>query len=855
MAKKNRTPKTSFHDTLAEYQLVQDIAREYDLQANHMEKYGSAYRVITSQGPKKIKMFTKTKPELEFVYSVLEHLVQKGWKRALPFHLTGEGVPYVELPQGLFYLSEWVEGKEIDPEDPAQLEMAARLMGEMHRLLQDYAGKVVPERCQLPDWLAIYRDRAEAIEQFLQQAEAAKKRDRFSHKFRRIADDFIRLAARSLELLEEADYKQIAEEPEYTTVCHGSYIASNLIMGEDSRVYVIDFDNARRDLRISDLGRLIARHSGWDIDKALFLIENYQAANPLTAAELDLLPALCCFPRKGWAVANSFYRHGREHKHGLEKAAGDLPAQEAFVRQLQELDIKDLVHIPQRLYQTIPVKDIVLPVKEAGQGPGDAATSGKIMESAAEVIGNEAAGVGESRTAGDSMSEAGEVHSRLAPVKAGSRPAGGATGRRPVTERKGAGEGCIEEGLYWGYDGDEIASVDHLTGDNTMEPLEEVGKVAGEREEMVTIAKADARAGASSTMEHENRHLPASIAQAGKRREAQVEEYSPVSEEIPVYSVFGVDQELEDGQEQEVPVEVRKDRAIDQEGKAVCGPEVPVEEKGSWAREEEVTATAGGQEVSVKMGVIPDEEQEGGAGTTGREVPVEGGLDTLREYEVLAGAGTEEIAVEMGTILPEAKSTAAQAQPAASPASQAEVKQEAGVEQEAEAGSAATEPVTVRVEETEVREQEMPPRQETLLRKKEEAEEAAEVTVLAREETAEVEVRKVEEETSLTGREAQEEMLVSGRELPEEEVPVGGGEQPVAAEAVSEPEREAPEAEEELVAQQTRESITPVETTEDTSRRIRIAPELKPAEKGTLVWRSFPKPLLDRGGRERRRVI
>ena len=143
---------------------------------------GQGFRINTSQGWKKIKRFKYSLPELEYVHGVLEHLAGKGWKRALPFHLTKDGLPYVETPEGLFYVTSWIQGEEINSDDPFHLEMAAKIIGEMHRLLQDHRG---PDNCprSFPaHWQDKYAGQAEDLERYRQQAESARK-GKFGRRF------------------------------------------------------------------------------------------------------------------------------------------------------------------------------------------------------------------------------------------------------------------------------------------------------------------------------------------------------------------------------------------------------------------------------------------------------------------------------------------------------------------------------------------------------------------------------------------------------------------------------------------------------------------------------------------------
>lgn len=353
MGRQRKRRSRGFRATLEQHQVLQSVAEEYDLRILQAERKNGVFRINTSQGWKKFKAFRYSPLELEFVHGVLEHLAGKGWKRSMPLHLTKDGKPWIQTSIAPFYVTTWVQGAEIDPEDPAQLDMAAKTLGEMHQLLQDFQSDTQCHRESPPDWQIKYGKRAEDLKRYQEQAETNRK-PKFSRRFRQVSDDFLRMMGIGLQLLQEADYEGLRWEDTYITVCHTSPIASNLIAGHDGRIYIIDFDNARTDLRIYDVARMIVRHSGWDMDKAVFMLHSYQEANPLTLEEMAILPALCAFPSRGWQVARSFYDSDKMHLDRLEAAISDIAKQEVFVRALAKRNPAELVHRPTELFQTIP---------------------------------------------------------------------------------------------------------------------------------------------------------------------------------------------------------------------------------------------------------------------------------------------------------------------------------------------------------------------------------------------------------------------------------------------------------------------------------------------------------------------
>ncbi|NLK08502.1 MAG: CotS family spore coat protein [Firmicutes bacterium] len=353
MSRQRKLRRTGFGVMLEQYRLLQSVADAYDLGLLQAQQQGSVFKVSTSQGWKKFKRFQYSIRDLEFVHSVLEHLTEKGWKRNAPLHLTKDGTSHVETPQGLFYACGWIQGTEMNSKDPLQVQAAANILGEMHRLLQDFSCEADSQRQYPESWQERYRKRGDDFLRYQEQAEESRK-NKFSRRFRRAVDDFLRMMGNALQLMDEAGYDKMRQDASINTVCHGSPTASNFIAARDGKIYLIDFDNARRDLRLYDVVRMIIRHGDWDLDKSLFILQSYQEANPLTQEEIALIPALCSLPNRGWRAARAFYDRGEEQLGRLEKAINEIARQDSFVQALVKIQPAELTYKPKEIFQTIP---------------------------------------------------------------------------------------------------------------------------------------------------------------------------------------------------------------------------------------------------------------------------------------------------------------------------------------------------------------------------------------------------------------------------------------------------------------------------------------------------------------------
>lgn len=319
---------------LLKEQLNDNVLWEYDLPAEKVKEVKGGYKVETDDGRMLVKVARSTPEALNLAREAVSYLISRGFRRVAPIRSTKYGDAYVEVDGHLYYLTDWISGKECQLEKFPQLQDAIATLAQMQAAAVGFIPPPSPGREKWHTWPERYQNRIGEIEECREVVERKDYGSDFDSLFITEAERFIEQGRFSLHLLDLADYQaQVEESRREGGICHRDFVGRNLIRNRKKEVFVVNFDNCQLDLRVFDLGRLMARvlpRYYWDIELAVNLLSIYEDISPLRPEELLILLSYLNFPQKLWRLARRYY---------LESAVLDNE-----VKILQELMLEQPVH-------------------------------------------------------------------------------------------------------------------------------------------------------------------------------------------------------------------------------------------------------------------------------------------------------------------------------------------------------------------------------------------------------------------------------------------------------------------------------------------------------------------------------
>lgn len=337
MGTRRKGKRRGFEEILEDYWSIQEVAARYGLKVRNYRRLGSVYRLETQDGAKRLKKFDKTERDMLFVYSACEHLACQGFDRGPNFMLSLDGHPYVRIAGDIYYITDWVDGRECDLSNICELEAACKILARMHFAssgLADLAASEDGDK-ELVPLTEMFTSRMKHLYSLRESIEGRARKSKFDIRFLKYMDDFVKLGDFAMADLERSGYL-----PENSAgLCVRNYGPEVLVTRPDGEMCLVDMDECCLGDRLIDLGDFIRAHCEWDVDRAAFMMEVYHMVYPITRAEASALLAYIKFPMDLWKVVTDNYYRGCEDRHAMRELVKTLDKREEFIEALNSADL------------------------------------------------------------------------------------------------------------------------------------------------------------------------------------------------------------------------------------------------------------------------------------------------------------------------------------------------------------------------------------------------------------------------------------------------------------------------------------------------------------------------------------
>lgn len=302
---------------LQKYNIDADLFKAYAFEVKDISPVRESYRIETSKGPLYLKKTENEEAKMLFVVSAMEHLRRNGFPWIPRFEATLDGRLFVNCNNRVYFVSEWIEGRECDFHRPKELLTAVKTLARMHVASKGFqpppGSKVKTNWGQLPEKL--HKQTQELIK-YKEIASGKEQKADFDKLYLANADDFIEMARQSLDFLENSDYLALVERAmEEKGFCHCDYTYHNILIVGEKQYYVVDFDYCRFELHVYDLVKMMRRalsRLDWDVQTGISMVNAYHNVIPLSEEERKVLLSTLYFPQKFWRHAERYYNRKKE---------------------------------------------------------------------------------------------------------------------------------------------------------------------------------------------------------------------------------------------------------------------------------------------------------------------------------------------------------------------------------------------------------------------------------------------------------------------------------------------------------------------------------------------------------------
>jgi len=287
------------------------IASCYGLEVTKVVQVRAVWRVETSAGSKCFKRVKEFRGKINFVASAVQYLIDNGFDATIPFLKTNSASYVAVLPEGVFYLTDWIPGREADLTNPEDLRAAGRVLAKLHKASHGFSlplGLKARETWgNLPFEWGLHLQKLSQYSTLAQQ----DPQDSFNLLYAEWYENYRQRCIQALSILKECDYKGLVQRAkEHGTICHKDFTYHNLIVDQADCMRVIDFDYCAQEIPAYDLGRLIrivGKSTDWQIDYIRLVLQAYHLESPLTPEEMTFILAFLHFPQRLWRIVNRHF--------------------------------------------------------------------------------------------------------------------------------------------------------------------------------------------------------------------------------------------------------------------------------------------------------------------------------------------------------------------------------------------------------------------------------------------------------------------------------------------------------------------------------------------------------------------
>ncbi|WP_461204393.1 CotS family spore coat protein [Clostridium sp. DL1XJH146] len=312
MTKQKRLSELSIPNK--EENIIRYIMKKYDYNIIEILKIRSAYKIKTDKGNLCLKKYCHGKNKAKNGFVLVNELKKNGFNNTANYIKTTNDKYYVKYKDYFFYVTEWINGNEVNIDDFSEVLNCVELLAKFHNSSGKIEIKKLKLKSNFKNWYRIYNSK---LYDFIYYKSCIKKKkimNSFDTEYFDNIEKFYDRGILALNYLKNSSYNDLLSSKanvKTNYICHNSFYYQNIIKKDDI-YYLIDLDSIVIDHPIVDLSKYINRimdkiEYNWDFEKAKLILERYSDTNKISVNELDILLALIIFPHKYWKLGRKRY--------------------------------------------------------------------------------------------------------------------------------------------------------------------------------------------------------------------------------------------------------------------------------------------------------------------------------------------------------------------------------------------------------------------------------------------------------------------------------------------------------------------------------------------------------------------
>jgi len=219
---------------------------------------------------------------------------------------------YIKVDESFAYVTLWLNGRESFYENPIELSIAAKKLGQLHKCSEGFiVSKDMKPRVGWFKWIEVYRTRKGEILSFKEEIDRRSKKTDVDLYYLSMIKEELQRCDRAINNLCDTNYEnKMLDEIRLGGFCHHVYANHNVLIGKDNEVNIIDFDYCILDTYLHDLSSLLIRamkYGRWNEERVRIILKAYKSSHRLEQDDIKIMAAFMEFPQDYWQRGIQYY--------------------------------------------------------------------------------------------------------------------------------------------------------------------------------------------------------------------------------------------------------------------------------------------------------------------------------------------------------------------------------------------------------------------------------------------------------------------------------------------------------------------------------------------------------------------
>lgn len=288
------------------------VEENYYVTVLSIEKIKNVYKIVAVEGDFCLKQIKYDFYRLKHILEVFDYLKENEFDNILDIICTNNGEKYIEYNNIYFYMTSWLESRQLNYSNNYDLIRAAQNIAKFHNYSKGFKPSVDTDvDIRYMKWIQIFDKKINDILNFKDIIENKEELSLFDKIYLKNIDKNISLANEAVENLYKYDYKKVMKETvKKNYICHHDLANHNLLLDKNGKVYFIDFDYIVIDTYLHDIGSFIYRclkYGRWYYEKFNLIIRSYKDVKKISNKEMLLIISFILFPNDFWQIGFQYY--------------------------------------------------------------------------------------------------------------------------------------------------------------------------------------------------------------------------------------------------------------------------------------------------------------------------------------------------------------------------------------------------------------------------------------------------------------------------------------------------------------------------------------------------------------------